>query len=101
MAPPALVLQLVHLEFMRILYTKHAKNKFKYAEELKWYIKEKDIEEAVQNPDFYSIEEKEVQIVLKEFDKNRNLRVVYSRMGDIITIITFYLTKKGRYEKLS
>lgn len=85
---------------MKIIYTKHAKNKFKYAEELNWYLSEKQIEKAIREPDFYMADkEKSVEIVLKQFDKNRNLRVVYSQVNDIITVITFYLTKKGRYEK--
>ncbi len=40
-----------------------------------------------------------VEIVLKDFDARRNLRVIYAKSHDIITIITFYLVKKGRYEK--
>lgn len=87
---------------MKISYTKHAENKFTYAKELKWNLSKKDIEKAIENPDFYSVDiGKSVQIVLKEFDTRRNLRVVYSRVGDIITVVTFYLTKKGRYEKHS
>ena len=42
---------------MKIRYTKHAKNKFLYAEELKWNLNEKDIEKAIQNPDFHTIDE--------------------------------------------
>lgn len=85
---------------MKITYTKHAKNKFNYAEELNWHLSEKDIKAALQNPDFHSIDtEKDVEIVLKDYDKNRNLRVVYSRVDDIITVITFYLARKGRYEQ--
>lgn len=87
---------------MKVTFTKHAKNKFKYANELKWHLTEKNIKEAIQNPDFFSSDkEKEVQIVLKEFDQARNLRVVYSKTSGIIIVITFYLSKKGRYEKHS
>lgn len=87
---------------MKITYTKHAKNKFRYVKELNWHLSEKVVEAALQNPDFHSInKEKGVEIVLKGFDKGRNLRIVYSRAGDIITVITFYLAKKGRYEKHS
>lgn len=85
---------------MKITYTKHAMNKFKYAEELNWNLSEEDIEYAIQNPDFHTSDDtKKVEIVLKDYDKNSNLRVVYSRIGDIITVITFYLARKGRYEQ--
>ena len=87
---------------MKIRYTKHAKNKFLYAEELKWNLNKKDIEKAIQNSDFHTIDKDEnVEIVLKNYDKTRNLRVVYSRRNDIITVVTFYLAKKGRYEEHS
>lgn len=85
---------------MKIIYTKHAKNKFKYAEELNWHLSEKGIENAIENPDLHTTDHKnDVEIVLKEFDARRNLRVIYAKSYDIITVITFYLIKKGRYEK--
>lgn len=85
---------------MKITYTKHAENKFKYAEDLNWHLSKKDIEEAINSSDLHTIDEEEnVEIVLKKFDARRNLRVIYTKSHDIITIITFYLVKKGRYEK--
>ena len=85
---------------MKIVYTKHAKNKFEYAEELNWRLDEKDIKEAIENPDSHTTDQENgVEIVLKEFDARRNLRVIYAKSYGIITVITFYLVMKGRYEK--
>lgn len=87
-------------QIMKIVYTKHAENKFKYSAELKWNLTKKHIKEAIQNPDLHQVDnEKKVEIVLKTFDERRNLRVVYSKTSGIITVITYYLTTKGRYHE--
>lgn len=84
---------------MKIIYTKHALEKFGSLVLLGWKFKKQDIKQALIKPDHF-LEDKErgVNIILKEVDKDHNLRVVYTENDDIITIVTFYPCWKGRYE---
>lgn len=85
---------------MKIVFTKHAKRKFKFHRELGWKFLVSDIKSVIQEPYFSEFdEEREVKIALKSWDKNHDLRVIYEEKDDIITVITFYPTEKGRYTK--
>lgn len=82
----------------KLVYTKHAQNKFKFHKQLGKIFHKKDIRNAIQNPYFSEInEERGVKIVLKRWDKEHDLRVIYKEKDDIIIIITFYPTEKERY----
>lgn len=83
---------------VKIVYTKHALGKFKHPSVIKLGIKRAHIKMALTSPD-YSGETKaeNVLFVLKNIDSDHDLRVIYTK-GDIIKIITFYPTEKGRYE---
>lgn len=84
---------------MKIVYTKHASGKFKSLNKLNWHFTKKSIGEVLENPN-YSSEEKErgVFIASKIIDNKHYLRVIYTLRSGIITIVTFYPTKKGKYE---
>jgi len=85
---------------MRVVYTKHAERKFKFLKALDLNVNKTDIKDALTHPDyFYKDTEREANVVMKKIDQNHNLRVVYFKENDIITVITFYPTKKGRYIK--
>lgn len=82
---------------MKIVFTKHALEKFRSLVLLGWKFSKKDVKEALVNPDYsYEIEERDVWIALKEIDQEHNLRVIYKKDHDIIIIITFYPREKGR-----
>lgn len=84
---------------MKIIYTKHAAGKFQSLRIIGWKFNRADVREAINNPDHFSDDkERKVKIVLKKIDQDHNLRVIYHQAGDIITIVTFYPTKKGRYK---
>lgn len=84
---------------MKILFTKHALEKFGSLALLGWKFEKEDVKQSLLDPDHFS-EDKErgVKIILKEIDKNHNLRIVYREDDGIITIVTFYPCGKGRYE---
>lgn len=85
---------------MKIAYTKHAKGKFNTHRIGGWDFSNKDITKTITEPDFVEVnKEKKVKIVLKKWDENHDLRVIYKEENDIITVITFYPTEKGRYAK--
>ena len=84
---------------MKIVFTKHASvDKFAMLKKHKFVANRKLIRDVVRNPED---EDKESDfpkiIVSKSIDEKHVLRVVYKRKGDIITVITFYPARKGRY----
>lgn len=85
---------------MKIIFTNHTLGKLKHSDIKKFHLNQKDIKDALTNPDHHGIEfVREVEFVLKSIDAKHNLRVIYKVESSIITVITFYLTRKGRYEK--
>lgn len=85
---------------MKIVYTKHAQDKFNHHSIVKFNINRDNIKEAILNPDHY-LENVEVgvKIVLRKLSRKFNLRIIYTEVNDIIYVITFYPAERGRYEK--
>ncbi|MBI2011406.1 hypothetical protein HYS91_01425 [Candidatus Daviesbacteria bacterium] len=85
---------------MKLVYTKHAKDKFNHPSIIKFNIKRNNIKEAILRPDHYMENyELKVKIVLRKLNEDYNLRIIYSEVNGIITLVTFYPTRRGRYEK--
>ncbi|OGE19680.1 hypothetical protein A3J19_02605 [Candidatus Daviesbacteria bacterium RIFCSPLOWO2_02_FULL_41_8] len=94
---------------MKIVFTRHAADKFTKLPPGSVKVKEEDVLEAIKNPDYQDTESDKPKIIVhKSLDIKHIVRVVYKRSlrsytskeeNDIITVITFYPTKKGRYEK--
>ncbi len=83
---------------MKILFTKHAEGNFKRFRKYKLVIPRKSVLKTVKNPENVDkISDKPKIIASKIFNKRLVLRVVYKIEHDIITIITFYPSRKGRY----
>lgn len=83
---------------MKIVFTKHAERKFDFHKQFGWYFKVSDIENVLTNPDYIG-KDNDAKFALKKFDKEHDLRVIFIEEGGIIRVITFYPTKRGRYEK--
>lgn len=88
---------------MKIVFTKHALGKFKTHLIAGWKFTRKDIKAVIKKP-YFSEEDTErgergVRIALGRWDHEHDLRVIYKEENDIITIVTFYPTEKGRYSK--
>lgn len=85
---------------MRVVYTKHAKEKFKFLRELGFRVRRKDVRAALNHPDFHGTDvERDAEFVLKKIDDKYNLRVIYAKKDDIIIVITFHPTEERRYIK--
>lgn len=85
---------------MKIIFTKHAANKFTKLPPGSVIVKEKDVLKAIKDPDYQDLElDKPKIIVHKNLDIKHIVRVVYKEENGIIIVITFYPTKKDRYEK--
>lgn len=84
---------------MKIIFTRHAKRKFKFLRELNWNFDVKQIKTILQNPDYLIVNNNGIKGVLKSITPKLDLRIIYSEKDDIITIITFYPAPKRRYRK--
>ena len=85
---------------MKIVFTRHAADKFTKLPPGSVKVKEEDVLEAIKNPDYQDTESDKPKIIVhKSLDIKHIVRVVYKEENGIITVITFYPTKKGRYEK--
>ena len=90
---------LCYYQIMKIVFTKHALEKFNHLSVVKLGLKRKHIKEALVNPDKILEDEPNVKLLLKRIDERHNVRVVYKEIDDIMVIITFHPVEKGRYEK--
>lgn len=94
---------------MKIVFTKHASDKFVNLPPESVKVTKRDVLEAIKKPAYKDIESDRPKIIVhKNLDKTHIVRVVYKRSlraytlkeeSGIITVITFYPTRKGRYEK--
>lgn len=83
---------------MKYIFTKHAKIKFANLAKIGVTISKKHVLNTVKNPQHLDkISDFPKIIASKNIDKNHILRVVFKSEDDIITIITFYPAKRGRY----
>ena len=82
---------------MKIIYTKHAKKKFIDLAKLGIVVEKKLIKEIIANPLHTDLETDPPKIIVSGNLNAHILRVVYKKEDDIITVITFYPTKKRRY----
>ncbi len=81
---------------MKIKYTKHSLKKFEDLKIFGFKITKSQVSSAPENPKYKSRDNGNL-IAAVDFDEKHNLRVVYKKKGDIITVITFYPAAKGRY----
>lgn len=83
---------------MRVIFTYHAEKKFKDLKELNVHATKSLIKRILGKPAHLdTTSDFPKKIASGEFDQTRILRIVYKRKHDIITVITFYPAKKGRY----
>lgn len=84
---------------MKIVYTSHASKKFTFLKELGWDMMPLMVDNVIKHPSVKQNGYAGTTIATGPVNVAHELRVVYSQVGDIITIVTFYPIKKGRYDK--
>lgn len=83
---------------MTIKYTKHARYKFKDLSSLGIYVSRKLVRKVITQPIHLDKESDRPKIIASgNLDSDHILRVVYKEDNDIILVITFYPSRKGRY----
>lgn len=83
---------------MKIVLTHHAQKKFKDLLKIGVIVSKRAVLLTIKNPEHIDREsDKPKLIASKPIDSKHILRVVFKVEDDIITIITFYPAKRGRY----
>ena len=83
---------------MKIIFTEHAKIKFKILRQHGFEVNEKQVRDIVENPDTKSKGKKARLIVQSPIDDTPVIRVICEIESDIIKVITFYPARRERYE---
>lgn len=83
---------------MKIIFTKHALKRLTGFAEQGLVISRKRVAYAIKNPEHLDEASDAPKLIASiPIDSRRILRVVFKIQDDIITIITLYPAKKGRY----
>jgi len=82
-----------------IIFTKHARNKFKILRRHKFLVTKKQVIKTIENPDLVDESRLPLLIAQRKIDRNHVLRIVYKQGLDVIKVITFYPGRIKQYEK--
>ena len=83
---------------MKVIFTKHVlKDKLPAIKRFGWEITRKKIKIAVRHPRWRGVTKRGQETAMSLVDKEHILRVVFRREGDIITIITVHIARRGKY----
>lgn len=84
---------------MKVVYTKHALEKFKELELDGWLIAKSKIYRTIKNPKWKGLTKQKQETAIGLIDPKHILRVVIRREnGGIIRVITFHIGRRGKYE---
>ncbi|GFO95934.1 hypothetical protein ig2599ANME_0116 [groundwater metagenome] len=83
---------------MKIIFTDHAKVKFKILKRHGFEVSEKKVRDIIKNPETKSKGRKDRFIVQGSVDDTHVIRVIFENENNIIKIITFYPARRERYE---
>ncbi len=83
---------------MKIVFTKHARKKFSDLARIGVKVSQKALIDVVKSPEHVDRESDYPKLIAsRSTDLKHIIRVVFKIKNDIITIITFYPARKGRY----
>lgn len=83
---------------MKIIYTKHALEKFKELEQEGWHITKIMIRNIIKNPEWKGTTRYKQETAIGSVNEKHILRIVLDRKGGIIKVITFHIGRRGKYE---
>ena len=84
---------------MKIVFTKHAEEKFSVLRRHGIRISKKQVLKIISAPELVDHAKLPLLIAQSSFDTTRVLRVVYKIEQNAIVVITFYPGRKSQYEK--
>lgn len=83
---------------MKIVYTKHALEKFRLLEKLGWKISKQKVNQTIRQPKWSGTSKLGQYATMSSLDQKHILRVIYDKVGDEVKVITFHPARKGKYE---
>ena len=83
---------------MKIVFTKHALEKFAVLKRLGWNITKEKVKETIKKPKWKGASRHGQETAMSLVDDKHIIRVVINRAGGIITVITFHIARRGKYE---
>ena len=83
---------------MKIIYTKHAEEKFLVLRKEGWHITKTKIRQIIKNPTWKGSTRYDQETVIGLVNERHILRIVLDRQDDIIKVITFHIGRRGKYE---
>lgn len=86
---------------MKFVFTKYAAGKFSKLSKQGIRITKRNVLDVLKAPDHTDKQTDYSKIIVsKEIDERLVLRVVFRTKDDIITVITFYPARRGRYYEI-
>ena len=83
---------------MKIVFTKHALEKFVVLKRLGWNITRVKIKQTIKKPKWEGTSRFGQETVMSLADDKHILRVIINRADGIITVVTFHIARRGTYE---
>lgn len=84
------------MDISKVIFTKHASEKFELLRKYGFNVEKKEVIQTVLKPD--QIDERGNQcLALKVLDETYALRVVYEKRKGYLVVITFYPVRRDRY----
>jgi len=83
---------------VKIIYTKHALEKFKELESKGWIVTKSKIRQIIKKPKWEGVTKYNQETAIGLVNDKHILRIVLDRKGDIIKVITFHIGRRGKYE---
>lgn len=83
---------------MKIVFTKHALEKFAVLKRFGWNITKKKIRETIKKPKWKGTSRYGQETAMRLIDEKHIIRVVIDKDGGIIKVITFHIARRGTYE---
>lgn len=83
---------------MKIIYTKHALEKFRVLEDLDWKITRDKLKETLQKPKWSGVSRHGQETAMSLVNTKHIIRVIFNREDDTIKVITFHIARRGKYE---
>lgn len=83
---------------MKIVYTRHALEKFVVIAKQGFIVNKRTIKETIKNPEWKGTTRENQETALGLIDDRHILRIILDRKNGIIKVITFHLGRRGKYE---
>lgn len=83
---------------MKIIYTKHALEKFNTLEKHGWKISKLKVSQTIRKPEWLGKSRIGQYAAMSMLDQNHILRIIYDRIGRDVKVITFHPARKDKYE---